>query len=158
MRRSQMLPSTIDRQRGIMAEFTSPGKRGKWFLAVLCLFGILVVASIISTFAEIRLLQQIARGVAVTENQATANDVRQLAIAILSLMVFVATAVAFLMWEYRASKNLALLGANEQRFSPGWAMGWWFVPIFWVFRPYQVIKEIYLSSRPNTLGSVDISP
>ena len=50
----------------------------------------------------------------------------------LSVVVFAMqfpTAIALLMWVYRASKNLEPLGVQGQRFSPAWAVGWWFVPI-----------------------------
>ena len=37
----------------------------------------------------------------------------------------------------------------SQRFSPGWAVGWWFIPFMNCFRPYQVMNEIWKSSHPN---------
>ena len=30
-------------------------------------------------------------------------------------------------------------------------LGWFFVPLFWFFRPYQVAKEIWKGSDPNAL-------
>ena len=64
-------------------------------------------------------------------------------------LVFVATAISFLLWIHRASRNLHSLGAPWQRFSPGWAVGWWFVPIMFFFRPYQVMVEIWKGSTPR---------
>ena len=64
-------------------------------------------------------------------------------------VLWVPAAVAFLMWLYRASKNLEPLGASAQRFSPAWAVGWWFVPIWWFFRPYQVVAEIWRGSTAD---------
>ena len=53
------------------------------------------------------------------------------------------------MWIHQASKNLVALGVHYQRFSPGWAVGWWFVPVMSLFRPYQVMKEIWRGSYPD---------
>ena len=64
----------------------------------------------------------------------------------LSLMVFIPTVVLFLMWVHRVSRNLQTLGAHGQRFSPGWAVGWWFVPVMNFFRPYEVMEEIWQGS------------
>ena len=67
----------------------------------------------------------------------------------LSFLVTLATTIVFLLWIYRASQNLHSLGALGQRFSPGWAVGWWFVPIMNLFRPYQVVKEVWKVSDPE---------
>lgn len=34
-------------------------------------------------------------------------------------------------------------------FTPGWAVGWFFVPIANLFKPYQVVAEIYRASDPS---------
>lgn len=65
-------------------------------------------------------------------------------------LAIIATAVSFLMWNYRVSLNLRALGASGQRFTPSWAVAWWFVPIMFFFRPYQVMAEIWRGSIPQT--------
>jgi hypothetical protein len=35
------------------------------------------------------------------------------------------------------------------RFTPGWSVGWFFVPILNLFKPYQAMKEIWLASMPS---------
>ena len=130
-----------------MKPYKSPRTRANWFVGLLGCFVVVVIASIISTTEEIRLLQQIQSGAEVADSWVESNDDRQVAIVGLYRIVFLTTAVAFLIWQYRASRNLAPLGSSEQRFSPIWAVGWWFVPIFNWFRPYQVTKEIWLWSH-----------
>jgi hypothetical protein len=34
-------------------------------------------------------------------------------------------------------------------FTPGWAVGWFFVPFANLFKPYQAVREIYLASHPD---------
>ena len=60
----------------------------------------------------------------------------------------IAAGVAFLMWTYRASQNLVAMGV-QLRYSSGWAVGCWFIPIISLFRPYQAMKEIWKRSHPN---------
>lgn len=57
--------------------------------------------------------------------------------------------VFFLIWIYKAYKNLTPLRAYHQEFTPGWAVGWWFVPFMNIIRPYQVVREIYNESDPE---------
>jgi Domain of unknown function (DUF4328) len=51
---------------------------------------------------------------------------------------------------YRARANLPALGISDARWSPGWAIGWWFVPIMSLFRPYQLVREVWQASDPMT--------
>lgn len=63
--------------------------------------------------------------------------------------LYIATVVFFLIWEYRAFKNLSALKAQNLEFSPGWAVGWWFIPIANLFKPFQVMREIWNESDPE---------
>lgn len=68
--------------------------------------------------------------------------------AILYIIAFLVCIVVFLMWLYRARRNLSPLGITVVRWSPGWAIAWWFIPIMSLFRPYQVVKETWEASDP----------
>ena len=68
---------------------------------------------------------------------------------ILQAVVFVATAVVFLVWIDRAYRNLRGLGAHRLRFSPGWAIGAFFVPFLNLVRPYEIVTEIWSASNPD---------
>ena len=71
-------------------------------------------------------------------------------VATLFLFVYVASAVAFLMWQFRVSGNIRRFGMPSQRFSPGWGVVTWFVPIINLFLPYQVMAEIWRGSNATT--------
>ena len=141
-------------------QYASAKGRTNWATFFLALFGLITIASIVSTIAEIGLLQRIdGGGVFVSRADIAdieASDRRQGIIGGVYALSFIAAAIAFLLWIRRASENLAPLGADGQRFSPGWAVGAWFVPIIWLFRPYQVMAEIWRGSRPeNSDGWTD---
>lgn len=63
-------------------------------------------------------------------------------VALLQLLVIIATGVVFLMWIYRANLNVRGFGAADMKFTPGWSVGWYFIPIMNLVRPYQAMKEI----------------
>ena len=68
---------------------------------------------------------------------------------LLQLPVYLFTIVFFLIWLNRAYKNLAPLRAQNIEFSPGWAVGWWFIPFANLVKPYQVMQELWRESDPD---------
>lgn len=57
------------------------------------------------------------------------------------------TVIVVLNWIHRANHNARQLGAADMHFTPGWAVGWYFVPIAWFWKPYQAMTEIWRASR-----------
>lgn len=70
-------------------------------------------------------------------------------ISLLRIPIFILTVIFFLVWLYRAYNNLPALKAGNLEFSPGWAVGWWFIPIATLFKPFQVIRELWNESDPD---------
>ena len=65
------------------------------------------------------------------------------------------------MWVYRVNRNVRALGAEGLRYSPGWSVGWFFIPLWNLFMPYNVMKELWQanSSSSNTeWRSAPVSP
>jgi hypothetical protein len=75
-----------------------------------------------------------------------------LVLALATVAVYIATVIAFLMWLYRASNNVAAFGQQTMH-SSGWAVGSFFVPIMNLFVPYQAAKDIWSKSEPAEPGS-----
>src|SRR5579863_1150161 len=55
-------------------------------------------------------------------------------------------AIVVFFWIYRAAVNARRLGAANLRHSPGWAVGWFFVPIANLGMPYRAMGEIWRAS------------
>ena len=68
------------------------------------------------------------------------------------LLSLLCCVILFCMWVYRANANARALGAEEMRFSPGWSVGWFFIPIANLFVPFQAVNEIYRASDPEHDG------
>jgi hypothetical protein len=52
-----------------------------------------------------------------------------------------------LKWIYRANYNAHQLGAKRMEFTPGWAIGWFFIPVACLWKPYEAMKEIWQASQ-----------
>jgi serine/threonine protein kinase len=62
---------------------------------------------------------------------------------------FLVTAGLWMAWFRRAYLNLPALGARRLRFRPWWAVGAWLLPVFSLFRPKQVLNDIWRASDPE---------
>ena len=130
--------------------YRSPSIRAYLAVGVLVLLGIVAVATILSTKAEIDLLQRAVAGESITEAEAFANDTRQQLVSVIFLGVYAASAVAFIAWMYRASQNLAPLNGYDRRYQkypPVHTVFWWFVPVAHLWQPYRVMKSIWNESH-----------
>jgi hypothetical protein len=72
-------------------------------------------------------------------------------------------AVGFLVWWYRAYRNLPGITGRSLRFGRGWAIGAWFVPILSLWRPKQIGNDIWRGGDPEAPGnaawtSLPVSP
>lgn len=82
-------------------------------------------------------------------------------IAIPEIGLRVICALSFFIWLNRAYNNLPVIGARNLQHSPGWAVGWWFIPFANFVKPFQVVREIYAESAPahrNENGDVALTP
>ena len=81
--------------------------------------------------------------------------------AILEIIMRVVVVVFFLIWEYRSFNNLSALKARNLEYSPGWAVGWWFIPFANLVKPFQVMRELWNESDPDfdeQTGFLNVSP
>jgi hypothetical protein len=116
-----------------------------------CFVAYLLIAlvAVWSGSLELTLLNDIADGRIVTQAQADANDARQGLVGLLQLVVYLTLIVLFLVWINRANKNARALGAEGMTFTPAACVWWWFAPIFWLWKPYQAVKEIWRASATD---------
>ena len=84
-----------------------------------------------------------------TDDEANLSVIRLALIAMIYLATFLATVVVFCMWVYRANKNSHGFGARGMKFSPGWAVGWYFIPFLCLWKPFQSMREMWQVSQPG---------
>jgi hypothetical protein len=102
--------------------------------------------NLISSYMQYDLLQTLANGGFISDEAADANDTRESFFGIVYLIVFLNSGVTFIMWFRRAYFNLHQK-VSYLAHSEGWAAGSWFVPIVNLFRPYQIMKEMYVETK-----------
>lgn len=125
------------------ARYRSAATRRTWAIVLLgawILFAVLMVAA---EMQRLTILDQLIAGGFVSKADALASDNFVRGASALQLVTYIGAGIAFLMWLYRAVANNAALGAAGSRFTPGGAVGWWFVPVANMIRPEQVVEEAW---------------
>jgi hypothetical protein len=65
------------------------------------------------------------------------------------------TGIAFVAWVWIATRNARNAGARV-RHAPGWALGGWLVPILNLWRPKQMIDDLWRASMPGVATGIDL--
>ena len=112
---------------------------------LLVMLGISLVVSIVTIVGEMMQLSFLETEF--TDAEAEVNDDRQMIIGIAYILVFVVTGFVFLKWIRRANINSSGFGVQGMTFTPGWSIGYYFIPILNLFKPYQAMKEILQVSK-----------
>jgi hypothetical protein len=141
--------------------YRDPSNLTRALTALLAASLLLDVAAMVSGIFEYRLLQDIAAGTVEGDvgALAEANDSRQRLIGFCEIGLFIITGITFLSWIYRANVNARALGAEGMKFTPGWSVGWFFVPVASLWKPFQAMREIWQASTlPGNWQAVPNSP
>jgi hypothetical protein len=70
-------------------------------------------------------------------------------IALVQMVLSIWLFIAFFRFLHRVSKNLRFKFQKEMKFTPGWTVGYFFIPILNLFKPYQAIKEMWTTANNN---------
>ena len=144
------------------SSYRSPRARANWtiglllFVCFLAGIQLLMLSSKFDVVANIEVSVAAGRFISNTQLEELREDIA--GINGLVWWFYLVAAVGFIMWEHRVSSNLSSLGAGNQRFSTGWAVGWWFIPMMNLFRPYQILAEIWRGSTTTIRQSWTEAP
>lgn len=132
------------------ANFVPPGFRplhrlSTWLMRLLGIGSSLAVVGFLSGVFYSNTLDSIAKRTA-TVSRTEFCDLSFQLIGVIQASVFVTTAVLFGVWIVRAARNVRALGATGFRVSPGWAVGWYFVPFAFFYMPFVAMNEIWKAS------------
>lgn len=118
--------------------------------ACLCLAVVGIATRIVSHGILTDLRDGTYASAALSATASEAFDRRERFLNVMELFLFAVTSVLALKWIHRANFNARQLGAEGMRFTPGWAVGSYFIPIVNLWKPYQAMKEIWkASSSPS---------
>lgn len=130
-------------------------KRSSILLSIIWLVLALEIISVISGGMQYNLLQTISNGEEVTYEAINGNDLRELTIGIIYIIAFIVSGITFIMWFRRAYYNLHQKVENLS-YTDGWAAGSWFIPFVNLYRPFQIMQELYVETR-KYLTDKDVS-
>jgi len=75
--------------------------------------------------------------------------------AMLQIASLAAYGVLFLMWVHRTNRNAHSL-AGGMGTSPGWAVGWFFVPLVSLWKPFHALDQTWrVSTEPSRWRALD---
>lgn len=145
-----------------MEGFKDSERLTKWVQLFLYAQILVAAVSIVSGYLEYELLLDFQNGIYTSQEQANADadasDQRQQYVAFTYLAIYIISGFLILRWIHRANYNTHQLGAKNMKFTPGWSIGWYFVPIAAFYKPYQAMEEIWKASHsPSDWGAVKIN-
>lgn len=117
-------------------------RRAKIVKALLVGDLLLTIAMLVAEIAELQ-------GVIDLENagEMTSLDGLYVMVLLANWLLLIATYVVFGMWIYRAAANVAAAMVPGFDCTPGWAVGWYFVPFANLFKPFAVMRQIWNASH-----------
>jgi hypothetical protein len=154
---SRVEEETYEKQRPLgvsfaATKFRNPMTIAKLLKTLLYISIALAVVAIGSGLLELQLLQDFEAGNYTASRiaaAAEANDLRQRIVGIGRIAILLITVIVFSRWIYVVHANKWNLDASGMRFTPGWAVGSFFIPFINLYQPYQAMKEVWLvSSNP----------
>ena len=72
------------------------------------------------------------------------------AVLISNSLVAITTIIFFSMWIYRAAANVVAAGVAGFDFTPGWSVGWYFIPFANLVQPFIAMRQIWNASHAGT--------
>jgi hypothetical protein len=118
------------------------------FLMIAGFSGLLVGGAMIYQFAFLQKVE--IGGFGADEDIGLAADFNDRLVLVASvahvLSLFI-SGIMFLVWIYRAAANIHAFRSAAMEITPGWAVGWNFIPIASLWKPYQAVKQVWQASH-----------
>lgn len=120
--------------------------RASYTITLIWIVMLMDVVTFISGYFQYDLLQSVANGAEITTEAATANDTREQVLGVIKIIIFLISGICFIRWFRRAYFNLQQKSDYLSE-TDGWAVGCWFVPIISFYKPYRMMKELYVETK-----------
>jgi Domain of unknown function (DUF4328) len=118
---------------------------------------LLAAVNLMSSWMQLELLSH-----SFTAEEGAANDQREAFVGGVAFLLLIATFIVFGRWIVLAHRNLTGLGARYVEFTPGWAVGWFFIPVASLWKPYQAMRMLWRYScsvyRPEIQQTPGVLP
>jgi len=115
--------------------------RGSVAIALLLLMALLAAISALHFLSAFDLADRAARS-ALRPGEAAAFDDLTQTLGRLELAGLILTGIAWFVWLHRSVANARSLGVQTEA-TPGWSVGWWFIPFANLVKPYRILKSLF---------------
>jgi hypothetical protein len=139
-------PTGYDRHLAGFAPFRGLERPARVFIALVCALAAADVAMIVTNVLVADFLTSLPTS---GGGDADALDGALFWVSVARAVLFVAAAVAYIVWFHRAYTNLPRLGVPDPRHHAGWAIASWFVPVVSLFLPKRMHNDIWRASEPS---------
>ncbi|MEM7012995.1 MAG: DUF4328 domain-containing protein [Verrucomicrobiota bacterium] len=141
--------------------YQSPAALGR--ALTICLF--VYTAAVVASGFAMGWMFQSTSGVDfenLTEEKAATIELTSsvtIGVGALQTLILIACIIIWCFWKSRVVKNAFAFGANWIRVTPGWAVGFYFIPIAHWFKPFQAMNDAWRASEHPKFGqSASTSP
>ncbi|MCA8834570.1 MAG: DUF4328 domain-containing protein [Proteobacteria bacterium] len=118
----------------------------------------MITISAVSSFMQYNLAVNFENGIYTDEHilsLADANDQRESIIGIIAFLTYIMCIIFVARWIFVSSKHNHQTTAEDLKYTPGWSVGWYFVPVLSFWEPYKAFKQIYqVSVDPDNWKTV----
>ncbi|MEV6597269.1 DUF4328 domain-containing protein [Actinoplanes sp. NPDC051346] len=115
-------------------------------IVAICGLVFAVISTLITAGLTLFALDITRDAITADEDLGQATDLALVALIVAGAVTLIAllfTGIAFICWLHRARKNLDEFGGSlPLKWSPGWAIGGWFVPVANLVIPLLVVNEV----------------
>jgi hypothetical protein len=131
----------------------------RWLKVALAGLALASLSLGLSSWLQIRLLNEAQTGRVITQEAAATDDAREQLVAVIYLATYVVTAILFLRWTYLSKRNAVALAARALSFTPAWSVGYYSIPLANLWIRYRALKEAFQGSHPEFQQDLEwISP
>jgi hypothetical protein len=123
-------------------------------VALLATQVFLLGAEALALLNRISLAERAREGHFVTLAEVDQANTLVVASAVVWFVLFAVTGIVWCVWQHRAQRNAIELAYGKLEFTPGWAVGWWFVPFANLVKPFQTVRELWKASHGGHNGRV----
>jgi hypothetical protein len=121
-------------------------KRAKTAILMIWIVLALEIISFFSSYLQHDLLTTVSSGSSISNSEINANDIRERIIGILYFGIYLTSCITFIRWFRRAYFNLQLK-TDYLSSSDNWVALSWFIPFICLYKPYQIMKEMYTKTN-----------
>jgi hypothetical protein len=125
--------------------FRSPRLLAKLVTATMVLYVAAMILAALFLLDSLELAKALHAGERVSRQSFEALDRRADEVHWIYFGLLGLSAVAFGAWTHRAARN----AASRLSFNPGWAVGYYIVPVLCLWRPCSALAEVWNASDPD---------